>query len=90
MASLYNKHSNGTKTIPEDNGESQIEKFYAGKTIFLTGSTGYMGKCLVEKYLRGCPDLKRIYVLVRPKRGSTFEERMKTFFDDVVGMIKSS
>lgn len=64
--------------------ESDIRRFYAGKTVFLTGSTGYMGKCLVEKLLRGCPDLNRIYLLVREKRGKQPEERIDSFFDDVV------
>ncbi|XP_043271784.1 putative fatty acyl-CoA reductase CG5065 [Venturia canescens] len=84
MDSLYKKNSNGKETISTNPSESQIQKFYAGKSIFLTGSTGFMGKVLVEKYLRSCPDIKRLYVLIRPKRGSSFEERMKTFFDDVL------
>lgn len=74
-------------TIPERKSveESEIQNYYAGKTVLLTGSTGFMGKCLVEKLLRGCPKLKRLYLMVRSKRGSSAEERLKKYFDDAVG-----
>ena len=49
--------------------ESQIVKFYTGKSIFITGATGYLGKGLVEKLLRSCAGLNKIYVLVRHKKG---------------------
>ena len=28
---------------------SQVSRFYAGKNIFLTGGTGFLGKCFIEK-----------------------------------------
>lgn len=36
-------------TIPFD---SPITSFYAGKTVFLTGPTGFLGHLLLEKLLR--------------------------------------
>ncbi|KAJ0182894.1 hypothetical protein K1T71_000870 [Dendrolimus kikuchii] len=56
-----------------------IKEFYAGKSIFMTGSTGFMGKVLVEKLLRCCPDLKKIYMLMRPKKGHSIKERLDEF-----------
>lgn len=53
-----------------------IPEFYAGQEIFVTGGSGFMGKVLLEKLLRSCSDLKTIYVLIRPKKGKTIEERM--------------
>jgi alcohol-forming fatty acyl-CoA reductase len=47
---------------------SDIEKFYAGKAVLVTGVTGFVGKVLVEKLLRGCPDIKTVFVLIRKKR----------------------
>ncbi|KAJ8664288.1 hypothetical protein QAD02_005950 [Eretmocerus hayati] len=59
---------------------SEVQKFYAGKTIFITGATGFMGKCLVEKLLRSCPDVKHIYLLVRERKGVSPEDRLKKYF----------
>lgn len=46
-----------------------IPEYYAGKTVLITGGTGFMGKVLLEKLLRSCPDVKAAYVLVRQKAG---------------------
>nr|QLI62001.1 fatty acyl-CoA reductase 11 [Streltzoviella insularis] len=56
-----------------------VPEYYAGKTIFITGSTGFMGKVLVEKLLRCCPDLSKIYMLMRPKKGQSCKERLNDF-----------
>ena len=53
-----------------------IAEFYAGRDVFVTGGTGHMGKCLIEKMLRSIPQGARIYVLVRPKRGKRPQERI--------------
>ncbi|BES94302.1 Male sterility protein [Nesidiocoris tenuis] len=53
----------------------RIPEFYAGKRIFITGATGFMGKVLVEKLLRSCPDVDRLYVLIRCKKGMSAAER---------------
>lgn len=53
-----------------------ISDFYAGRTIFVTGVTGFMGKVLLEKLLRSCPAIHQIYVLIRPKRGLTVPARL--------------
>ncbi|XP_035829281.1 fatty acyl-CoA reductase 1, partial [Aplysia californica] len=57
---------------------SCIANFYKGKTLFITGVTGFMGKVLLEKLLRSCPDIHRVYTLVRPKKGQTPQERIES------------
>jgi alcohol-forming fatty acyl-CoA reductase len=47
-----------------------IPLFYKDKTILMTGCTGFVGKVVLEKFIRCIPEFKRIYVLVRPKRGT--------------------
>lgn len=54
-----------------------IPEYYAGKNVLLTGSTGFMGKVLLEKLLRSCPKVKAVYVLVRHKAGKTSQERVE-------------
>lgn len=46
-----------------------IPESYAGKSVLITGATGFIGKVLVEKLLRSCPDIKALYLMVRPKAG---------------------
>jgi len=45
-----------------------IAEFYAGRTILLTGGTGFLGQGLAAKILRSLPGIRRLYVLVRPRR----------------------
>uniref|UniRef100_A0A8C7X5P0 Fatty acyl-CoA reductase n=1 Tax=Oryzias sinensis TaxID=183150 RepID=A0A8C7X5P0_9TELE len=55
---------------------ASITEYYAGKSVLITGATGFMGKVLVEKLLWSCPDVKALYILVRPKAGQTMEQRV--------------
>lgn len=52
-----------------------IESVFDGATILILGGTGFLGKLfwamLVERY----PNVGRLYVVVRPKRGGTPESR---------------
>lgn len=68
---------------------SEIKSWYAGKTILLTGSTGFIGKVLLEKILRALNDINSIYLLLRAKRNENFEERCKSIFSNVVSEILS-
>ncbi|XP_021926220.1 putative fatty acyl-CoA reductase CG5065 [Zootermopsis nevadensis] len=54
---------------------SDIPGFFKGRCIFITGGTGFMGKVLVEKLLRSCPEIATIYLLMRPKRGNDVRTR---------------
>ncbi|XP_046979720.1 fatty acyl-CoA reductase 1-like isoform X2 [Schistocerca americana] len=50
-----------------------VTGFFKGKSVFVTGATGFMGKVLIEKLLRSCPDIGNVYVLVREKRKNPYE-----------------
>ena len=54
----------------------QIKEYYAGKTILLSGTTGFIGKVVLEKLLRSLPTIKRVYIMVRAKKSMTVEDRM--------------
>ena len=45
-----------------------IKGFFKDKTILLTGTTGFVGKVVLEKFMRSLPEFRRIYVMVRPKK----------------------
>jgi len=53
-----------------------IKEFYRNKTILVTGTTGFVGKVILEKLLRSCPDFKRIYLMVRPRPNMTLPARI--------------
>ncbi|XP_050529689.1 putative fatty acyl-CoA reductase CG5065 [Daktulosphaira vitifoliae] len=55
-----------------------VLEWYSGRSVFITGGTGYMGKVLIEKLLRCCPGIKHIYLLCRPKRGLTPVARIES------------
>ncbi|KAI9553796.1 ABC protein [Daphnia sinensis] len=57
--------------------QSIISEFYNGRSVFVTGATGFMGKVLVEKLLRACPGIERLYLLMRPSRGQSVECRLQ-------------
>lgn len=62
-----------------------IATYFNGKSLFITGGTGFIGKVVVEKLLRTCPNLKNIYFLIRPKKGQSCEERIDKIFTLPVG-----
>lgn len=52
-------------------------EWYRGRSVFITGATGFMGKVLMEKLLYSYADMKNIYILIRSKRGRTVEQRIE-------------
>ena len=44
--------------------------------MFVTGATGFIGKVVVEKLLRSCPDVRNVYLLCRAKRGTEPQARI--------------
>ncbi|KAK9875945.1 hypothetical protein WA026_011047 [Henosepilachna vigintioctopunctata] len=63
---------------------SEIVEFFNGKSIFITGGTGFVGKLLTEKLLRTCKDIDTIYLIVRYKKGKSPEERLIEIFSDKI------
>jgi nucleoside-diphosphate-sugar epimerase len=43
-----------------------IARELSGRSVLLTGATGYVGRLVLEQLLRCCPDIAAVYVLVRP------------------------
>ncbi|XP_001355230.2 fatty acyl-CoA reductase wat [Drosophila persimilis] len=52
-----------------------LANFYEDSEIFVTGGSGVVGKALIEKLLRSC-NVRRIYVLLRPRRQLSAEQRL--------------
>ena len=54
-----------------------IPEYYTDKNIFITGATGFIGKVLIEKLLRSCPNVGNVYILVRPKKAQDCYQRIQ-------------
>ncbi len=66
-----------------------IREFYQGRTVLLTGGTGFYGQGLTAKILRHLPGVRRLYLVLRPGRGPggaalPVEERLDELFKLVV------
>ena len=64
--------------------ESKIANFFKDRSAFITGATGFMGKVLVEKLLRSCPNVKCLYLLVRPSKGKDIPGRLQELINNQV------
>ncbi|EFX70381.1 hypothetical protein DAPPUDRAFT_61438 [Daphnia pulex] len=56
---------------------SSIVEYYKGRSVFVTGATGFMGKVLVEKLLRSCPGIEHLYLLMRPFQDQSVLSRLQ-------------
>ncbi|CAN1772653.1 Fatty acyl-CoA reductase 2, chloroplastic [Linum perenne] len=55
-----------------------IVRFLRGKRFFITGSTGFLAKVLIEKILRTMPDVGKIYLLIKAKNKEAAMARLKS------------
>ncbi|CAN6175316.1 unnamed protein product [Urochloa humidicola] len=55
---------------------AKVAGCFKDRTILITGSTGFLGKLLVEKILRVQPGVKKLYLLVRAQDDAAAEERV--------------
>jgi acyl carrier protein len=69
--------STGYTAVSEDGPASELQDFYRGRTVFLTGATGFVGKCVLEKLIRDT-EVSKIFVLIRSLPGSSKQQRVST------------
>jgi len=64
---------------PRPKAPTSIVKRLAGKRVFVTGVTGFLGQAVFERLLLDFPDTK-IVLLVRPQLGSSGRQRVESMF----------
>ncbi|XP_063221092.1 fatty acyl-CoA reductase wat-like [Bacillus rossius redtenbacheri] len=69
---------------PSAGDNSPVQDFYRDCGVLVTGGTGFLGKLVIEKILRCCPAARTVYVLIRPKKGVSAEDRRKALMDNEV------
>ncbi|XP_066153672.1 fatty acyl-CoA reductase wat-like [Euwallacea fornicatus] len=62
---------------------SDIQRFYKGGTVFLTGATGFIGKLILEKILRTLP-VRKVFILVREKENESPSQRVQQMFESPI------
>lgn len=74
---------------------SGVRDFYANRCVLLTGATGFMGKVsccflssppqiMLEKLVRACPEVDKIYLIVRKKGQLSPQERVTSLLESEV------
>lgn len=53
-----------------------VREYFSGRSILISGGTGFMGKVMIEKLLYSIPEIDTIYILMRPKRGKSVQQRI--------------
>lgn len=76
-----------SENTSEVNGDvPTIASFLAGKNIFITGGTGFLGTVLIERLLSATDEIGNIYVLIRAKNGFSPDTRIKRMMSKTVSI----
>ncbi|XP_077287224.1 uncharacterized protein LOC143911993 [Arctopsyche grandis] len=54
-----------------------VEDFFRGQNVFITGGSGFVGKVLIEKLLWACESVGNLYILIRPSKGCSVNQRIE-------------
>jgi fatty acyl-CoA reductase len=65
--------------------EKNIAETFRNGTFLVTGSTGFLGKVLIEKILRTC-SVKNLAIIVRSKKGISSKERVEDAYKQAVSI----
>uniref|UniRef100_A0A182M294 Fatty acyl-CoA reductase n=1 Tax=Anopheles culicifacies TaxID=139723 RepID=A0A182M294_9DIPT len=66
--------------VDMNGGRDRIAPMFKDRHVLITGGTGFLGKALIEKLLRCCPEIGQIYLLVRAKKGKSPRQRLEDVF----------
>jgi len=56
---------------------SSVSSFFAGKSVLVTGVSGFLGKMVLWKLLRDMPTCRTIHVLMRSRGASSADKRLQ-------------
>nr|UEV87812.1 pheromone gland-specific fatty acyl reductase [Maruca vitrata] len=73
---------NQSTVIENSNDQQSVADFYAGKSVFITGGTGFLGKVFIEKLLYSCKDIDKVFILIRDKKGESTPKRLQQMLNN--------
>jgi len=77
-------YNTSTSSTSDPTMASKIAQFYSGRTVLLTGGSGFLGKQIIEKLLRSSPAIDQILVLIRTKKNKSPDDRLDQLFNSPV------
>lgn len=60
-----------------DDDSPSVSSCFSGKSVLVTGVSGFLGKMIVWKLLRDVPTCQTIHVLLRPQNSTSPEQRLQ-------------
>lgn len=72
--SCSNNQSQANVTI--NKMDSPVKQMFTGRSVFITGASGFIGRVLLEKLLRCYPGIKSVYILMRQKKNQNPHDRL--------------
>ncbi|XP_015598049.1 fatty acyl-CoA reductase wat [Cephus cinctus] len=81
MDEVYKLLKDDTEIVEKLDQGSVIRNFYTDQIIFITDPTSLLGEIIVEKLLRCCSQLKKLYILFKDTGGMTVQDEMKKYFE---------
>lgn len=64
------------------NKKLSIREFLRGRTLVLTGATGFLAKVFLEKMLWEQPEVHKVFLIITPRGGKSAAERLR---EQVIG-----
>ena len=64
--------------LASSSAQVRLVELHKRTVMWLAGSTGFVGSVVLEQLMRLCPTFKRIYLLIRVKRGHQGERQGQT------------
>ncbi|XP_034251022.1 fatty acyl-CoA reductase 1-like [Thrips palmi] len=62
--------------MSQPDAHATVSGAFDGKVLLLTGASGFVGKALLEKLLRTCPGIRKVYIIMRSKAGTPPAQRL--------------
>lgn len=63
-------------TITQQDQMTPVQQMFNGRSVFITGASGFIGRVLLFKLLSSFPGIKNIYILMRSKKNMSPDERL--------------
>ena len=70
----------------EEEIPDRIAETFKGQNILITGGTGFLGKVIIERFLRCLPNTEQIYMLIRTKKEKDPKRRLEEIFNSPVNI----
>eukprot|EP00884_Botryococcus_braunii_P018540 jgi/Botrbrau1/536/Bobra.0010s0011.1 len=70
--------------LRESGDRISVRAAFRDSTVLLTGVTGFLGTVLLHRLLVVCPEVRRVYVVVRPRGGDSPQARVDRLFQQLL------